>query len=408
MIPLSEIGDGLHVGIPDHPSPFGSIRFSAQTVDDGPRGRYIVLVGEGSQAIGSTVQTAVVALAVAGPIVIAVSAGATYLLVRRSLRSVDEIRSRVADISTSDLTERVPVPDSRDEIAALAVTMNEMLSRIEAGHTAQRRFVGDASHELRSPLTTIISALEVATSHPELLDKDLATTTLIPEAQRMKALIDDLLLLARADERDFTTARDDVDLDDLAAAEAEDCAAKRLSMCVPRSIRCGWRAMPRAMLRVLRNLLDNAQRHASSRVEVGVGLADGHAVLTVGDDGPGHPLSVPHSVSSTDSSGWTRTGHAPVAAPGSGLVIVREIVAAHQGSVVIDAAGPAVELLLPFSCRWRARPSRADSRPRGLFHWCWCRTEYQSCGAHSRHTPPRHCRHLRSWRPIRCAVSRPS
>jgi signal transduction histidine kinase len=221
MIPLSEIGDGLHVGIPDHPSPFGSIRFSAQTVDDGPRGRYIVLVGEGSQAIGSTVQTAVVALAVAGPIVIAVSAGATYLLVRRSLRSVDEIRSRVADISTSDLTERVPVPDSRDEIAALAVTMNEMLSRIEAGHTAQRRFVGDASHELRSPLTTIISALEVATSHPELLDKDLATTTLIPEAQRMKELIDDLLLLACADERDFTTARDDVDLDDLAAAEAE-------------------------------------------------------------------------------------------------------------------------------------------------------------------------------------------
>ncbi len=96
------------------------------------------------------------------------------------MRSVDEIRSRVADISTSDLTERVPVPDSRDEIAALAVTMNEMLSRIEAGHTAQRRFVGDASHELRSPLATIISALEVATSHPELLDKDLATTTLHP------------------------------------------------------------------------------------------------------------------------------------------------------------------------------------------------------------------------------------
>ncbi len=77
------------------------------------------------------------------------------------MRSVDDIRSRVADITTSDLTGRVPVPDSRDEIAALAVTMNEMLARVEAGHAAQQRFVGDASHELRSPLATIISALEV-------------------------------------------------------------------------------------------------------------------------------------------------------------------------------------------------------------------------------------------------------
>ena len=279
MIPLGEIGDGLHVGIPDHPSPFGSIRFSAQTVDDGPRGRYIVLVGEGSQAIGSTVQTAVVALAVAGPIVIAVSAGATYLLVRRSLRSVDEIRSRVADISTSDLTERVPVPDSRDEIAALAVTMNEMLSRIEAGHTAQRRFVGDASHELRSPLTTIISALEVATSHPELLDKDLATTTLIPEAQRMKVLIDDLLLLARADERDFTTARDDVDLDDLAAAEAE-----RLRRETTLDVRTTINPVrlegdAAAMLRVLRL---EASRPSASRVRGRCGSGHGRPLSAAG------------------------------------------------------------------------------------------------------------------------------
>src|SRR6185312_11911178 len=134
---------------------------------------------------------------IAAPIVIGVSALATYLLVRRSMQSVDDIRSRVADITTSDLTGRVPVPGSRDEIAALAVTMNEMLARVEAGHTAQQRFVGDASHELRSPLTTIISALEMAVTHPELLSGELAAGTLIPEAQRMKALIDDLLLLAR-------------------------------------------------------------------------------------------------------------------------------------------------------------------------------------------------------------------
>ena len=145
----------------------------------------------------------------------------TYLLVSRSMRSVDAIRTRVAEISTSDLTERVPVPEKRDEISALALTMNEMLARIEAGHSAQQRFVGDASHELRSPLTTIISALEVAVAHPELLNGELATTTLIPEAHRMQALIDDLLLLARADERGLTMAHDDVDMDDLIEVEAQ-------------------------------------------------------------------------------------------------------------------------------------------------------------------------------------------
>ena len=119
LMPLSEISDGLHIGMPEHDSPYGQIRFSAQTVD-GPGGRYTVLVGEGSQVVFATVKTVVIALALAAPIVVAVSAAVTYILVSRSMRSVDEIRSRVAEISTSDLTERVPVPEKRDEISALA------------------------------------------------------------------------------------------------------------------------------------------------------------------------------------------------------------------------------------------------------------------------------------------------
>src|ERR1700759_5281994 len=132
------------------------------------------------------------------------AAVACYRLIKRSLRSVEAIRSRVADISASDLAERVPVPQSRDEIAALATTMNEMLARVEAGHAAQRRFVGDASHELRSPLASIIPALEVAQDYPELVDDDLKTGSLIPEAHRMQVLVEDLLLLARADEQKLT------------------------------------------------------------------------------------------------------------------------------------------------------------------------------------------------------------
>ncbi len=333
LVAMTDVGDGVRIGLPETSSPFGRIRFSAQTVT-GPDGRYTVLVGEGSATIESTVWTVVVALAIAAPVVIAVSGAATYVLVRRSLRSVDDIRSRVADITTSDLAERVPVPDSRDEIAALAVTMNEMLARLEAGHGAQRRFVGDASHELRSPLTTIISALEVAVAHPEVLRGDLTTTTLMPEALRMKALIDDLLLLARADERGLDMVAEDVDVDDLAAAEVE-----RLRRETGLDVRAELGPArvtgdAAALSRVVRNLLDNAARHAVSRVGVVVRREPGGVLLEVSDDGPGIPAADRQRVfdrfvrldpDRSRSAGGT----------GLGLAIVREIVTAHHGRVTI-------------------------------------------------------------------------
>jgi signal transduction histidine kinase len=350
LIPLAELGGGLHVGLPEQTSPFGRIRFSALTVD-GPDGRYTILVGEGSATIASTVRAVVVALAVAAPFVIAVSGAATYLLVRRSMRSVDEIRSRVAEISASDLTERVPVPESRDEIAALAVTMNEMLARIEAGHAAQQRFVGDASHELRSPLTTIISALEVAITHPALLNRDLAAGTLIPEAQRMKALIDDLLLLARADERGLTVGNDDVDLDDLASSQVERLR-RETSLDVHADITpARLSGDAEALSRVLRNLLDNAARHATSRIEVQVRPADDSVLVVVGDDGPGIPPAdrarvfdrfVRLDPNRSRTAGGT----------GLGLAIVREIALAHGGTVSIGdrvGGGTVVSLQLPLA-----------------------------------------------------------
>jgi signal transduction histidine kinase len=257
----------------------------------------------------------------------------------------------VADISTSDLSGRVPVPDSRDEIEALAVTMNEMLARIEAGHTAQRRFVADASHELRSPLATIISALEVALSHPELLNDELAAKTLIPEAQRMKALIDDLLLLARADERDLQTARADTDLDDVVIVEVErlrDKTSLRLRTAVTPVRLTGD---PSALARVLRNLLDNAARHAKSTVDVEVSSDGAYAVLAVSDDGPGIPAPDRARVFDRfvrlDPDRSRRGGGA-----GLGLAIAREIVVAHEGTVTIgnrEGGGTCVTVRLPLS-----------------------------------------------------------
>lgn len=348
LIAPSTVSPGLQIGLPDHASPDGDMRISGQTVD-GPSGNYTVLVGAGSEAVESTIKTVLILLAGAAPIVTAVAATVSYLLVRRSLRSVDEIRSRVADISASDLAERVPIPNNFDEISALAITMNEMLARIESGHEAQRRFVGDASHELRSPIAAIISALDVAAIHPELLDEELAASTLRPEAHRMEALVEDLLLLARADERGLTLRRKDVDLDDIASNEMGRLARESGITIEAELIPTRLIGDPGGLSRVLRNLLENAERHGTSRIELRVRPDGPNAVVIVGDDGPGIAEADRARVFDRFvrlDSARARTG----GGTGLGLAIVSEIVAAHGGSVAIGdrpGGGALVTVQLP-------------------------------------------------------------
>jgi signal transduction histidine kinase len=334
LIPITEFGANLRRGIPDDAVPGDDMRVSGQRVAT-RHGDYTVLVGGGSEAVEATARTVALLLAGGAPIIVAVAAAASYWLVRRSLQSVDAIRSRVAEISTSELSERVPVPSSRDAISALAVTMNEMLARIEAGHRTQQRFVGDASHELRSPLATIISGLEVAEAHPELLDAELAVNTLLPEAHRMHALIEDLLLLARADERSLVLRREQVHLGDLAEVEA--ARVRRDAGCTIHTDISPVRLIgdPAAVSRVIRNIVDNAVRHAKSCVDIHVGRRDSTAVLTISDDGPGiapaERARVFGRFMRVDSD-RSRSG----GGTGLGLAIVAEVVAAHGGKVDID------------------------------------------------------------------------
>lgn len=164
LVPAAAVGP-KPTRVSDDSVPDDDLRIIGRQIDT-PHGHYTVLVAGSSELAENTVQAVALLLCASAPLVIAVVAVVTYVLVKRSLRSVDAIRARVAEISTSDLAERVPQPDSHDEIAALADTMNKMLARLETGHNAQRQFVGDASHELRSPLATIISALDVAQAHP--------------------------------------------------------------------------------------------------------------------------------------------------------------------------------------------------------------------------------------------------
>jgi signal transduction histidine kinase len=348
LIPIAEFGTTMRRGMPDDAVPTDDMRVSGITTS-APTGTYTVIVGGASEPAEATARTVALLLAGAAPVVVTVAAAASYWLVRRSLRSVDAIRSRVADISTSDLAERVPVPTNRDEISALAVTMNEMLGRIEAGHRAQQQFVGDASHELRSPLATIISGLEVAEVHPELLDMELVTDKLLPEAQRMRVLIEDLLLLARADERDLVLRRDEMHIDRL--AEDEVTRLRRETEFVVQTDISPTQLVgdPVAVSRVIRNLLDNAVRHARSLIAIRVESSGGAAVLTIADDGPGIPPAERKKVFGR----FVRLDEDRARAGGGsglGLAIVADVVAAHDGRVTIGdrpGGGTAIVVTIP-------------------------------------------------------------
>ena len=232
-------------------------------------------------------------------------------------------------MSEKDLAERVPVPVARDEVGRLAETMNGMIARLESAQKVQRRFVADASHELRSPLATIGAGLEL------LQDSDPGTVrTLRGETERLGRLVDDLLLLARADERGLQPRRDEVDLDELVEAERarpyEDGVRTEVRTEPVRVV--GDRGQ---LVRVLRNLVDNAHRHAGAQVVVTLGRDGDQAALDVADDGPG----VPADDRSRIFERFVRLDDARARADGGsglGLAIVAEVVAAHDGKVWVE------------------------------------------------------------------------
>jgi signal transduction histidine kinase len=272
------------------------------------------------------------------PILILVVGAATYFFSGRALRPVEAIRRRVAAMSEKDLDQRVPVPAAHDEIRRLADTMNAMIGRLQDAQGVQRRFVADASHELRSPLATIAAGLE-------LLQRDTTDPATVAalrrETERVNRLVEGLLLLARADERGLQPRREEVDLDEIADAEQGRPAE--------RGVRVVVRAEPvrvigdrGQLVRVLRNLVDNARRHARSQVLVTVGRdgdpsRENGAVLDVADDGPGVPAADRARVFER----FVRLDDARARSDGGsglGLAIVAEVVAAHGGTVELHEA----------------------------------------------------------------------
>ena len=318
--------------------------------------RFTVLIGQSLGTGEDTLHAAEVALTVAGPLLLLAVAGATYLFIGRSLRPVSEIRTTVEGISLRDLSERVPVPPGDDEVSQLARTMNAMLADLDRATTAQRQFVSDASHELRSPVATLRAAADIALTVPDRADRGDLAVLVRGEAQRLDRLVADLLLLARVDERSRSSAgtpqRDEVDLDDLVTAEARRLrTATTLDVAVHRE---PARVLgdEHALSRVLRNLTDNAARHAVSTVSIALRRNGFTAVLDVVNDGP--PIPGPDRERVFDRFVRLEESRArDLGGTGLGLAIVREIVLAHGGSVRVldpgDGPGTCFRIELPIS-----------------------------------------------------------
>lgn len=315
-------------------------RFAAVEVDAGDRGRLTVYAGGSLDAEQSAVRTALTVMLIGFPLLLAVVAGVTWLVTRRALRPVEGIRAEMAAITASeDLARRVPVPDTHDEVARLALTTNETLAALETSVERQRRFVADASHELRSPIASLRTQLEVAAAHPELLDLDGA----VEDTVRLQGLAADLLLLARLDagERPGDTR---FDLGALARQEAEG----RVNVTV--DARGVAVAGSRGQVgRVLTNLLDNAQRHARSAVTVTVRQEGAWAVVGVADDGDGVAEADRERIFERfvrlDEARSRDDGGA-----GLGLAIARDVAVRHGGTLTVGRAsdgGALFELRLP-------------------------------------------------------------
>ncbi|MER6320514.1 sensor histidine kinase [Streptomyces coelicoflavus] len=316
-------------------------RFVAVPVETRGGDQLTVYAGAPLSAEHGAVNTALTVMLIGFPLLLAVVAWVTWLVTRRALRPVEGIRREMAAITASeDLARRVPVPGTHDEVARLATTTNQTLAALESSVERQRRFVADASHELRSPIASLRTQLEVAAAHPELLDLDGA----VEDTVRLQRLAADLLLLARLDAGE-RPADARVDL----AALAREAAGGRTGVSVRGDAAVHVAGSRGQLGRVLANLLDNAQRHARSAVEVTVRRDGEAAVVAVADDGEGVPAADRERIFERfvrlDAARSRDDGGA-----GLGLAIARDVAVRHGGTLTVHdapAGGALFELRLP-------------------------------------------------------------
>jgi signal transduction histidine kinase len=313
--------------------------------DSGPR---VLIVGKNLDDFEGSLQILTLSLAVLIPPIVILLVGMVWWVTGRALRPVEDIRAEVESMGGSQLDRRVQVPGTDDEIARLARTMNSMLDRLQRSTEQQRRFVADASHELRTPLTRLRSELELLVADPDRSGGD--AQSLLADTVDLEHLVDDLLFLARSQSAPPDASAQVVDLDDLMLDEASRLrAGHRLVVDTVGVGPARVTGVPSELVRVVRNLVANAERHARSTVTMQSRECDGDSILVVSDDGPGiaaeHRAAVFERFTRLDEARSRDAGGA-----GLGLAIVRDIVARHGGAVSVTtspAGGAEFTVTLP-------------------------------------------------------------
>ncbi len=271
------------------------------------------------------------------PIMLVLVGAITWVVTGRALRPVASIRAEVEAIGAHDLHRRVPEPGTSDEIGRLARTMNAMLARLQDATDRQRRFVADASHELRSPLTGIRTQLEVDLAHPERADWQATERDVLDDTIRLQRLVDDLLVLARTDASAADIShREPVDLDEIVLMEARRLRS-RSSHHVDTTGVSGAQINGNhdQLTRAVRNLLDNAARHTTSVVTVTLQETNVATTLVVSDDGPGIPAHL-HADIFERFSRLDDARDRDAGGTGLGLAITRDVVTSHGGTITLE------------------------------------------------------------------------
>lgn len=307
-----------------------SYAITARGVADPMGTAYVVVVASPLGVESRTVRIATIMLAIGSAILVTGLLLLIGRIIGHALEPVEQIRSEVARIRHVGANERVGVPSSQDEIARLAETMNDLLDRLERADSAMRRFISDASHELRSPLATVRAVIETSSGSSDHRARD---AVLLGEIDRMQRLVDDLLTLAKADDNGLVIASDEVDLDDLVDQEVRRLRASA-TVPVTASIEPARVIGDTGRLaQVLRNLVDNAVRHTTGGVHLAVATRGEHAVVTVDNDGP--PIDEDAREAVFDRFTRLQTSRErDSGGSGLGLAIVKTLVTAHGGDVV--------------------------------------------------------------------------
>jgi signal transduction histidine kinase len=301
------------------------------------------------------------------PVLLALVAAIGWWLAGRALRPVEAVRAEVADITgNEDLGRRVPEPSGADELARLTRTMNAMLDRLEAAAQRQRRFVADASHELRSPVASARTQLEVDLAHPVVADWPATANGVLADLGRVEHLISDLLALARSGAGAIPGPAQDFDLADVVLEEVQHAhLSSSLEIDTigvnPATVSGDREGLRRAFT----NLLDNASRHADTAVAVTLHRDHETVELTVTDDGDG--------ISPTDRERiferFTRLDGARTrddGGTGLGLAIVRTAISAHGGTVHVEDASPGARFVVRLPAKRDTATEEAGAHTRGV------------------------------------------